>query len=118
MIIMFNLSTPQTRKIGVVDKLESQGQSLMVLVFLSCVNWAFAYQSYMRYPDVENPNFYPIFKIINAWFGLFIFAFMGLFSPHYRTEVLGGAVNVSLLLYLLLYIMYYILCLNLNPLFH
>ena len=94
---MFNLSTPQTRKIGVVDKLESQGQSLTVLVFLSCVNWGFAFPSYMRYPDVENPNFYPIFKIINAWFGLFIFAFMGLFSPHYRNEVLAGSGNVSLI---------------------
>ena len=94
-IIMFNLSTPQTRKIGVVDKLEAQGQSLTVLVFLSCINWEFAYQAYMRYPDVEKPHFYPIFKIINAWFGLFIFAFMGLFSSHYRTAVLASSVNVS-----------------------
>ena len=96
LIIMFNLSTPKTRKIGVVDKLEAQGQSLTVLVFLSCVNWAFAYQAYIRYPDVEKPHFYPIFKIINSWFGFFIFAFMGLFSSHYRTQVLAGSVNVSL----------------------
>ena len=91
LIIMFNLSTPQTRKIGVVDKLESQGQSLTVLVFLSCVNWGFAYPTYMRYPDIENPNFYPIFKILNAFFGLLIFAFMGLFSPHFRKEVSAGS---------------------------
>ena len=96
---MFNLSTPQTRKIGVVDKLEAQGQSLTVLVFLSCVDWAFAYNAYMRYPDVEKAHFYPIFKVINSWFGLFIFAFMGLFSSHYRKEVFESSVNVSFYLY-------------------
>ena len=96
---MFNLSTPQTRKIGVVDKLEAQGQSLTVLVFLSCVNWAFAYNAYMRYPDVEKAHFYPIFKVINSWFGLFIFAFMGLFSSHYRKEVFESSVNVSFSIY-------------------
>merc|ERR1719189_494567 len=47
----------------------------------------------MRYPDVEKAHFYPIFKIINSWFGLFIFAFMGLFSSHYRTEVFASSVN-------------------------
>ena len=94
-IIMFNLSTPKTRKIGVVDKLEAQGQSLTVLVFLSSINWMFAYLAYMRYPDVEKPHFYPIFKVINSWFGLIIFGFMGLFSSHYRTVVLAGSVNVS-----------------------
>ena len=96
LIVMFNLSTPQTRKIGVVDKLEAQGQSLTVLVFLSCVNWVFAYNAFMRYPDVEKAHFYPIFKVINSWFGLFIFAFMGLFSSHYRTEVFASSVNVSI----------------------
>ena len=96
-VIMFNLSTPKTRKIGVVDKLEAQGQSLTVLVFLSSINWMFAYLAYMRYPDVEKPHFYPIFKVINSWFGLIIFGFMGLFSSHYRTVVLAGSVNVSCL---------------------
>jgi len=83
-IVIFNSSTPQTRKEDIVEDLQVQGQGLAITNFLFCMVWTFAYPAYVKFPGMELPNFYPAFTLFNAWMGLVIFIFLGLSSKRFR----------------------------------
>ena len=84
MVVIFNSSTPQTRKEDVVEDLQVQGQGLAITNFLFCMVWTFAYPAYIKFPGQEMPDFYPVFTLFNAWMGLVIFIFLGLSSKRFR----------------------------------
>ena len=83
-VVIFNSSTPQTRKEDVVEDLQVQGQGLAITNFLFCMVWTFAYPAYIKFPGQEMPDFYPVFTLFNAWMGLVIFIFLGLSSKRFR----------------------------------
>merc|ERR1712209_277025 len=83
-VVIFNSSTPQTRKEDVVEDLQEQGQGLAITNFLFCMVWTFAYPAYIKFPGQELPDFYPVFTLFNAWMGLVIFIFLGLSSKRFR----------------------------------
>merc|ERR1712112_556516 len=83
-IVIFNSSTPQTRKEDVVEDLQVQGQGLAITNFLFVMVWVFAYPAYIKFPDREMRDFYPVFTLFNAWMGLVIFVFLGLSSKRFR----------------------------------
>lgn len=89
LIVLLNAATPRTRKDSVVEHLAPQGQGLAVIVFLFGITWGFGYQSFIRQPDVEMPDFYPIFCILFSWMGVFFLCFLGFSSKRFRNAMLG-----------------------------
>ena len=83
-MVVFNSSTPQTRKEDVVEDLQVQGQGLAITNFLFVMVWSFAYPAYVKFPGQETLDFYPVFTLFNAWMGLCIFIFLGLSSKRFR----------------------------------
>lgn len=83
-VVIFNASTPQTRKEDVVEDLQVQGQGLAITNFLFVMVWVFAYPAYIKFPGQEMRDFYPVFTLFNAWMGLIIFIFLGLSSKRFR----------------------------------
>ena len=90
LVVVFNVSYPQTRKDSIVEQLASQGKGLAIMMFLYCVTWGFGYPAYIRYPDVEMRDYYPIFAIMNSCCGIFVFAFLGMSSGAFRATLLGN----------------------------
>lgn len=90
-IIILNVTSPQTRKDSIIDQLANQSTGLAMFVFYFTMTWGFAYPAYIRQPDLENANFYPIFAILNSWSGIFIFCFLGLSSQRFRRALIGQA---------------------------
>ena len=71
-VIIFNISTPQTRKDSVVEQLSSQGTGLTIMVMIFGMTWGFAFPAYIRFPDKETPDFFPIFQgTIICFYSLF-----------------------------------------------
>jgi len=83
-VVVFNSSTPQTRKEDVVEDLQVQGQGLAITNFLFVMVWSFGYPAYIKFPGQETLDFYPVFTLFNAWMGLCIFLFLGLSSKRFR----------------------------------
>jgi len=83
-VVIFNASTPQTRKEGVVEDLQAQGQGLAITNFLFVMVWMFAYPAFIKFPGQEMRDFYPVFSIFNAWMGLIILIFLGFSSKRVR----------------------------------
>jgi len=90
-VVIFNASTPQTRKEDVVEDLQQQGQGLAIINFLFVMVWIFAYPAYIKFPGIEVTNFYPVFTLFNAWMGVCIFIFLGLSSGRFRMVLTGNA---------------------------
>lgn len=72
-----------------METLTVQAQGLAVAVFIYAATWGFAYPAFMHFPDKEWADFYPIFAILNSWFGLIFFAFMGIGSSKFRRNLMG-----------------------------
>ncbi len=88
-MIVFNMATPQTRKDSVVEQLSSQGTGLTIMVIIFAMTWGFAYPAYIRNPDEETADFYPIFQVLNAWTGVFVMVFLGFSSSSFRAGLFG-----------------------------
>ena len=88
-MIVINLTTPKTRRESIIDQLTSQGQGLAIAVFIFTLTWSFAYPTYIRFPDLELPDFYPIFMLLNSWYGVVIFVFLGIVSGKYRAALVA-----------------------------
>ena len=87
-ILGINLSTPQTRRESKIDALAPQVHGLFGITFIFSITWTFGYFAYIRDPDAEILNFYPIFHLINSWIGVFIFCFLGVISQKFRDALL------------------------------
>ena len=73
-----NFANPQTRKDSTVDSLVARGYGLSALCLMFAMAWTFGYFAHIREPDLERPDFYPIFQLINSWTGAFILFFAAL----------------------------------------
>ncbi|CAM6054616.1 unnamed protein product [Sphagnum tenellum] len=91
MVILLNAATPQTRKESVVEQLATQAQGLAIFIFIYGAVWAFGVPAWMRYPDKEMQDFYPIFAVLNSTSGAFLFCFLGLSSGKFRDAMFGQA---------------------------
>ncbi len=91
LIILINTATPQTRKDSVMEQLATQAYGLSVVVFLHAITWVFAYPAFNHFPDYDLANFYPIFAILDAWTGAFVFCLLGLSSRKFRGAMFGQA---------------------------
>merc|ERR1712223_574765 len=89
-VIMFNISVPKTRKDSVVEQLTSQSTGLTIMVMIYGMTWGFAFPAYIRFPDKETPDFFPIFQVLNAWSGVFVMFFLGMSSSRFRAGLLGN----------------------------
>lgn len=92
-VVIFNLATPQTRRDGVIDRLSSMAQGLVIVVFIHSATWGFSYPAFIRFPDIELSNFYPIFTVLNAFIGVFLFAFMGLGDRRFRLALMAQSMK-------------------------
>ena len=88
-VIMFNISVPKTRKDSVVEQLTSQSTGLTIMVMIYGMTWGFAFPAYIRFPDKETPDFFPIFQVLNAWSGVFVMLFLGMSSSRFRAGIFG-----------------------------
>merc|ERR1719336_1170244 len=86
LVVLFDKANPKTRRVGVVDRLQQEATGLIALVLIASIQWAAAYVAFIRHPNLELPNSYPLFKIITSYYGFFTFGCLGLASRHYRTE--------------------------------
>ena len=73
-----------------VEQLSTQGTGLTVMVMIFAMTWGFAFPAYIRFPDKETPDFFPIFQVFNAWSGVFVMAFLGMSSSRFRAGLLGN----------------------------
>ena len=55
-----------------------------MMSFVFCMTWWFGYPAYIRDPNKETPDFYPIFMVLNSWSGVFVFCLLGIVSKPFR----------------------------------
>ena len=66
-IVICNLSTPAIRKSSLLEELGSISSGLIGLVIFYCFTWSFGPLAYIRFPQLEIPNFFPIFQVMVNW---------------------------------------------------
>ena len=72
-----------------VEQLTSQSTGLTIMVMIYGMTWGFAFPAYIRFPDKETPDFFPIFQVLNAWSGVFVMLFLGMSSSRFRAGIFG-----------------------------
>ncbi len=88
LIVVINMTTPKLRREYLVDQFTPIGHGMTLTATIFAMIWGFAYPAFMRHPDIEILNFYPIFVVLNSWFGvIFVFALI-LGSKRFRMIVL------------------------------
>lgn len=89
-IVLCNLATPALRKDNLIDDYGTfcRGAALVMLFF--DLIWTFGLLTYIRF-GFKEPNFYPIFQVLNSWMGVIILVFIGMGSKRWRMVVLGQA---------------------------
>ncbi len=88
-MIVCNLTAPRTRREGILDQLASQSNGGVIAGLLFSIIWLFAYPTFVRFPDAELPDFWPIFILLHSWYGVAVFAFLGIASNRFRAGLLG-----------------------------
>jgi hypothetical protein len=88
-VLMCNMTSPRTRRDSVIDHLAAMCTNFVITSLVFSLTWLFAYPAFQRFPDLENPDFYPIFIILQSWFGVVFFASMGLGMKRFRKAMLG-----------------------------
>ena len=63
------------------------------MVFIHSATWGFSYPAFIRFPDIELSDFYPIFTVLNSFTGVFLFAFMGLGDPRFRKAIMAQSMR-------------------------
>ena len=92
-VIVCNISAPRTRRESVIDQLTSLGSGLAIFVFIHALTWCFAAPTYLRYPDSEVPDFWPIYALLLSWMGLSVLVFLGVGSKNFRGVIMGVVKN-------------------------
>lgn len=92
-VLLCNIATPAMRKQSIVEELSSIFKGLLGMVFLFSLTWAWAPLAYIDYPDLDLPDFYPSFQVMNSWMGVFVFVLLGACSTRFRHVVAGTVKN-------------------------
>ncbi len=88
-IVVINMTAPNTRREIFVDQLAAQGQGLCLVALMHALTWAFAYPAYAHFPDQDVTDFWPIFALLASWMGFVILVFMGFVSMKFRAAIIG-----------------------------
>ena len=93
MVVFCNIGRPAVRKTSLVEELWSVCRGLLAMVVIFCLTWSWAPLVYIRFPDLELPDFYPAFQVMNSWMGVFVFILLGVTSTRFRTVLAGSVKN-------------------------
>jgi hypothetical protein len=89
------MATPKLRKEKLVDQFSPQARATIFVVFIFAMIWSFGYPAYMRYPDIDIDNFYPIFQVLNSWYGFIYFIGYAVGSDKFKGIILCRRNRVS-----------------------
>ena len=92
-IVVCNLATPAIRKSSILEEMSSLTYGLLVIVFLFCLTWSMAPLAYIRFTDIQLPDFYPAFQVLNSFMGTLVFLLMGISNVRFRAVVTGNVEN-------------------------
>ncbi len=86
-IIIFNLTHPQTRRKNVVISLRTQAKGSIVLAFGPFVFWICAMATYLHNPESDANDPYCFFIILLGWIGVVYFVTLGPMSRKWRLGI-------------------------------
>lgn len=86
-VILFNMSRPQTKRSNVVIDLRSQAHGTAWVSFITLFLWIFAGITYLHDREGDQPDPYCIFSVLLGWFGVVLFLLLGLASRKFRLGV-------------------------------
>lgn len=88
MIVLCNMSTPALRKDNLIDDYGSFCRGASFLMVFFGITWSFGLVAYVRF-GFKEPDFFPIFQVLNSWTGVLIFLFIGICSNRFRMILAG-----------------------------
>ncbi|CAG0888932.1 unnamed protein product [Darwinula stevensoni] len=98
-IVACNLTAPRLRKDNTIAELVPVCKGLVVVQFYFDVTWIFGVVAYFHFNwSDQQPSFYPLFQLLNAFTGVLILLFMGFYSPRFRMVLTGAAEKRKMLL--------------------
>ncbi|XP_069940170.1 adhesion G-protein coupled receptor G2-like [Cherax quadricarinatus] len=89
-IVLCNVSTPALRKDNLIDDYGSFCRGAAYVTLFFDLTWVFGLLCYLHLGFTE-PDFYPIFQVLNSWTGLVVFLFIGMGSRRFKMVVAGQA---------------------------
>ena len=87
LVVLCNIHTSALRKRIFVEELSSLAQGLTFLTLLFVLTWVWYPLTYFKFNNLELPDFYPAFQIMNSWMGVFAFVGIGLGSKRFRESI-------------------------------
>lgn len=88
-VIIFNLTHPQTRRKNVVRALTSQARGVVILALAMFLFWIFATVTYLHNPESDLRDPYCIFILCLGWIGVLFFVCLGPCSKRWRYGIFG-----------------------------
>ncbi|KAK3879667.1 hypothetical protein Pcinc_015776 [Petrolisthes cinctipes] len=87
-VVLCNMATPALRKDNLIEDYGSFCRGAAFLILFFDLTWIFALLCYIRL-DFNEPDFYPIFQVLNSCTGIILFLFIGLGSRRFRMVIAG-----------------------------
>ena len=87
LVVLCNIHTSALRKKIFVQELSSLSQGLFLLTLIFALTWSWYPLTYFKLENIELPDFYPAFQIMNSWMGVFTFVGIGLGSKRFRHAI-------------------------------
>ena len=86
-IILFNMTKPQTKRRNVVSDLKSQARGTLVLCFCTFIFWIFATVTYLHNQASDAADPYCVFVVFLGWFGVVMACCLGPASAKFRNAI-------------------------------
>jgi len=93
-IILFNLMRVQSHNKDTVMYLRDQVKGMVATSVGMMILWCYGsigYFSYMKTSDMDVINMMPLFQVLNGWFGVIMFLFLGMWSKRFRRALSSQA---------------------------
>ena len=93
-IVIFNIMKVQSHNKDTVLYLKDQTKGMIATSIGMMLLWCFGtigYFSYMKTNDMDIINMMPMFQVLNGWFGVFMFLFLGVWSKRFRLGISSKA---------------------------
>lgn len=93
-ITIFNVMKVQSHSRDTASYLKDQIKGMIATSIGMMLLWSFGtigYFSYMKTNDMDVINMMPMFQVLNGWFGVFMFFFLGVWSKRFRLGVSNKA---------------------------
>jgi len=89
LIVMCNINNSMIRKSSLFEEISSVSYGLMVVVTLFSFTWSFGALAFIRQTDIQMPDFYPAFQVLNSWSGVTTLLLLGFCSTRFRAAIQG-----------------------------